>query len=131
LHEFHDKEDVAQVVQVLWSDDVVDLGGEAVVLHLAELPKNLDFSDYFLGIIVASKNIFDEFYGNLCTSLSVFGLDDFTVAPDADELDELVVLKCVPPYRGECDHTLLLALWAANAGGLVAHCLVFLRDSFI
>lgn len=48
LHEFHDDENGNHVVLALWLDDVEDLGGEGVVLHLSELSEDLDLTNNFL-----------------------------------------------------------------------------------
>jgi len=48
LHEFHHDEDGSHVVLTLWGDDVEDLGGKGVVLHLSELPQDLDLTNNLL-----------------------------------------------------------------------------------
>ena len=48
LHEFHDDEDGAHAMLALWGDDVEDLGGEVVVLHLSELSQDLDLANDLL-----------------------------------------------------------------------------------
>lgn len=125
LHEFHHDEDVVEVVQALWRDDVVDFGGEAVVLHLSELAKNLDLAHDFLGVVLVLEDVVDQFDSNLLTGLSVLGLYNFAVATDSDELDELVLLEGVPPDGGEGHHVAgLLGQRAATGSGLIAGALV-------
>jgi len=64
LHVIHHDEDVVEVFELGGGDDVEDLGGEVVVLHLAELPQDLDLSDDFFGVVVILENVVNVFYGN-------------------------------------------------------------------
>jgi len=97
LHELHDDENVAQGVGALRSHDIEDLGGEAVVLHLSELPQDLDLTHNFLGVVLALENVANEFDCDLLSRISMFGLNDLAVAALTNELDELVVFKGVSP----------------------------------
>ena len=126
LHKFHHDEDGSHVVLALWLDDVEDLGGEGVVLHLSELPEDLDLTDNFLGVVLALEDVVDELDGDLFTGIPMFGLNNLTIATLTNELDELIVLEGVSPYWGKGDHVGLLGLGAAATGlsGLVTHCVV-------
>lgn len=114
MHEFHDDEDVVEIVHALWSNNVEDLGGVVVVLHLGELSQDLDFTYYLLGVILVFEYVIDEFDSNFLTGFSMFSLNNFTVAADSDELDEFVVLEGVSPDRGEGDHVGLGGGWAST-----------------
>jgi hypothetical protein len=92
LHELHHDEYVVEAVVVLWSNNVKDLGGEAVVLHLSELAKDLDLSHNLLGVVFILEDVADQFDGNLLTGLSMLSLNYFAVATDSDEFDEIVLL---------------------------------------
>lgn len=46
LHELHNDKDA--IALVLWSDDIEDLGGEAVVLHFSELSQDLNLANDLL-----------------------------------------------------------------------------------
>ena len=115
LHELHHDEDIIEVFHVFWSYNVIDLGGEAVVLHLSELAKNLDLANDLFGVVFVIEDVVDQFYGNLFTSLSVFGLYNLTVATDSDEFDEIVLFEGVPPDGGESHHVVgFLGFWTAT-----------------
>lgn len=99
LHELQHEENVGQIVQVLWSDDIKDFGRKLVTWHLGELAEDLNFSDDLLTVILILEDVVDEFNGHNSTGLSLFGLDNFTVAADTNELNELVIVVGVPPDR--------------------------------
>ena len=68
----------------------------------------------------------DELDGNFFTGVSMFGLNDLTIASLTNELDELIVCKGVSPYWGKGHHVGLVCLGAAatRLSGLITHCLV-------
>jgi hypothetical protein len=59
LHVLHHDEDIVEIIRVLWSNDVKDLGGEAVVLHLSKLAKDLDLAHDFFGVVFILEDVVD------------------------------------------------------------------------
>jgi hypothetical protein len=125
LHELHDDKDIGNV-GTLWGNDVEDFGGEAVVLHLGELPQDLDLANDFFRVVLALEDVVDELDSYFLSRFSMFGLDNLTIASLTDEFDELIVIEGVSPYWGQGHHVGLVAHSGAitGLGRLVTHVVV-------
>lgn len=71
------------------------------------MAEDLDFSDDLLALIDGSEDVLEKLDGDDGTGSSVLSLNDFAVASNTEELDELVVFEGVLPDWGESDHLLL------------------------
>lgn len=112
LHKFHHDEDGSHVVLTLWGNDIEDLGGEKVIVHLSELPQDLYLTNNLLRVILALEDVVDELDSNFFTGVSMLGLNNLTIASLTNELDELIVFKGVSPYWGKGNHVRLVGLGA-------------------
>lgn len=103
LHVLHYDEDKAHIS--IWRSDYIKyLGSELVVGHLRELSENLDLSYDFFGVVVVPKYSGDKLDSYLFSCGFWFSMDHLAVAPDAYELDELVVNEGVLPGGGKGGH---------------------------
>ena len=71
---------------------------------MGELSQDLDFANDFLGVILALEDVVDELDGDFLSGISMFGLNNLTIASLTNEFDELIVFEGVSPDWGQGDH---------------------------
>ena len=106
MHVLLDNEKVAEILLIGWGDEVIELGGILVSGHLGHLAEDLHLSDDLFALIDGSEDVFQELDGNNGTGCSVLSLNDFAIASNSEEFDELVLLEGILPDWGESDHLL-------------------------
>ena len=96
----HHQEDAVEGVHVPSNDDIIELGCENILFHLAKLMHNHYFSYNFLGIIIVIEDVADQFDRHYLTGGLALSLDNLAEGALAHEVKDLVLgLDLSPDLR--------------------------------
>ena len=92
-----------------WHNKIYQLGGELIGFgHATHMPKDLDLSDYFFGVVNISENVIYEFNGDDFAGMKVLGLYDLSETALAQVLHKLIVASNIVPFC--CKHKIAFLL---------------------